>query len=604
MTTQTPKQLEQEKTHYRIPFLPQNLPFDQDQAQWLGGFLAGLHSRMLVQQGSVQTTNAAPQNPQKPITIIYGTQTGNAESVAELAAEAASAEGMSAEVLDMDDISAEQLATKERLLVVTSTYGEGEMPDNAQNLWDEISSDDAPSFKDTYFSVLALGDTSYDGFCVAGIEWDQRLEQLGGKRIADRIDCDVDYDDDADKWIAESIPTISQKGDQSGGAITASTEKTKKEKSKYSRKNPLPAKLINKVLLTGDKSSKETYHIEISLGESGETYNAGDAINIIPTNRSQLVEEVLKQIKADGSEKLTDEDKTLEEQLTYDLEIRIPSKELINEIAKRSKDKTLQNLLDNSEQETEALSDYLWGKDCLALLQAHPDVSLSAPEFISLCKVLAPRAYSISSSIKKHDKEVHLTIGSVKYTSDNREQFGVCSNYLGDIAQIDDTIPCYFAPNKNFSVPEDTNKSMIMVGPGTGIAPFRAFLEEREMTQASGDNWLFFGDRNAESDFLYRSELEAWQDNGVLTRLDLAFSRDQAEKIYVQDRMLESGAELFKWLENGAYFYICGDAFRMAKDVDKALHTLIQEHGKLSEDEAANYVNQLKKDKRYVRDVY
>lgn len=607
MTTQNHKQTiqeDQKDNNYSIPFLPKDLPFNAEQTQWLGGFLAGLHSRMVVQQNSAPAMDTEAQIQKKPLTIIYGSQTGNAESVAELAAEAAEAEGMAAQVFDMDDVSVEQLVTCQRLLVVTSTYGEGEMPDNAQNLWDEISEDSAPTFDDTYFSVLALGDTSYDGFCTAGIEWDQRLEQLGAKRIADRIDCDVDYDEDAEKWIADAVPTIGQKGDQSGGGVAAAESKPKKEKSKFSRKNPLQGKLINKISLTGDGSSKETYHIEISLEDSGESYNAGDALNVIPVNREPLVDEVLAQIKGDGDETIMGADKPLKAQLTTDLEIRIPSKEFISEVAKRSQDKTLQTLLDNSEKDADALSDYLWGKDCVALLKAHPDVNISPPEFVSLCKALAPRAYSISSSIKKHENEVHLTVGSVKYENDNREQFGVCSNYLGELAEINDTIHCYFAPNKNFAVPEDKNKGMIMVGPGTGIAPFRAFLEEREMTQAKGGNWLFFGDRNEKSDFLYQEEIEAWQQSGVLNSLDLAFSRDQEEKIYVQDRMLEKGADLFDWLERGAYFYICGDAFRMAKDVDKALHTLIEEHGNLSEEGAIDYVNKLKKDKRYVRDVY
>ena len=268
----------------------------------------------------------------------------------------------------------------------------------------------------------------------------------------------------------------------------------------------------------------------------------------------------------------------------------------------RSGDEKLTSLTESDNKK--ALNDFLWGKDTVYLLSLYPQAQFSVAEFIALSKPLAARAYSISSSHKHHDQQVHLTVANVRYNNNDRHHHGVCSTFLTDIATTGDKIKCYFSPNKSFSVPSDTSDPMIMVGPGTGIAPFRAFLEERIATEAKGDNWLFFGDRNSETDFLYQDEIEAMQTTGLLTRLDLAFSRDQAEKIYVQDRMIENAKELFAWLERGAYFFICGDAYRMAKDVDKALHTIIEEQGDLSADAAADYVNQLKKQKRYVRDVY
>lgn len=592
----------QQGNAFSVPFLPTDLPFNDEQKKWLGGFLAGLHSRILVQEQSQPSASSATAVAQKPLTIIYGSQTGNAEGVAELAAESAAAQGLVPTVIDMDDADINDLANVERLLVVTSTYGEGEMPDNAQALWEAVSADDAPSFANTYFSVLALGDTSYDGFCVAGQMWDKRLEELGGQRIADRVDCDLDFDAPAQAWIDTAVPEIALKGTQGGAAAAATPSAPKKAKSKYNRQNPLAATLTNKKVLTGTDSSKEIVHFEFSLGDSGERYNAGDALNVVAHNRADLVDELLDVLGANGDETIATYDKSLRNVFIEELEIRTPSKELIADIAARASDKTLQALLDNPD--SQALSDYLWGKDVVDLLKAHSDVSFSVEQFLGLSKSLAARAYSISSSINKHDNEVHLTIGSVRYNSNDRDHNGVCSTYLADVANVGDEVMCYFSPNKNFAVPEDTNLPIIMVGPGTGIAPFRAFLEERESSKAAGENWLFFGDRNQACDFIYQDELEAWQESGLLNRLDLAFSRDQKEKIYVQDRMLENGAEMYAWLEKGAYFYICGDAYRMAKDVDKALHTLIAEHGGKSAEEAENYVNDLKKQKRYVRDVY
>lgn len=587
----------------RIPGLPTNLPFNAEQQHWLGGFMAGLHSRLLVTEQTVTAAAPAAEAALKPLTILYGSQTGNAESMAELAAEQATEHGMQAQVQDMDDVDLATLASSERVLIVTSTYGEGEMPDNAEALWQAASADDAPSFANTFFSVLALGDTSYDGFCVAGQQWDQRLEELGGQRVADRVDCDVDFEGPSQAWIDKVLPEISVRGSQDVGHSGAAAPAAKKKaKSKYNRQNPLAATLTHKRVLTGEASSKEICHFEFSLGDSGERYEAGDAVYLIAHNREDLVDELLPLVQATGDEVLPGETQPLRQLLIETREIRTPSKEFLAELAKRADASDVQALLDN--EDGSALADFLWGKDLVDLLKAYPAAQFNAEELLSLTKPLAARAYSISSSINKHDNEVHLTIGSVRYHSYGRDHHGVCSTWLADVVNEGDPVSCYFAPNKNFAVPEDNDLPIIMVGPGTGIAPFRAFLEEREIRAASGDNWLFFGDRNAASDFIYRDELTGWQDSGLLTRLDLAFSRDQEEKIYVQDRMIEHGKELFDWFERGAYFYICGDAYRMAKDVDAALHQLIAEHGGFSEAEAVDYVNNLKSQKRYVRDVY
>jgi len=592
----------------QVPFIPQDLPFNTEQRQWLGGFLAGLHSKLLVVEGQAPQTIAAVSS--RPITIIYGTQTGNAEAIADQAAEQARAQGLSPVILDMDDIELSQLTSIERLLIVTSTYGEGEMPDNAQALWDTISDQSAPQLTQLNYSVLALGDTSYDEFCLAGKLWDERLAQLGATRISDRIDCDVDYEAPAQAWVERIMPIIKDKGSDDAGSTAASsaapsnTMAAKPAKSKYTRNNPLMATLSRKEVLTHTDSSKEVMHFEFSLGDSGESYQAGDALNIIARNRADLVNSLLSFFAVDGAQ-IAANDKTYTALLTQELEVRTPSKELVVTIAKLSADQTFIDL--TSSDDKAALADFLWGKDSLDLLLQYQGAltgNFSIDDFIALCKPLAARAYSISSSIKKHPGEVHLTIGSVRYHAQDRDHNGVCSTYLADIAEEGDSIACYFSPNKNFAVPNDSSLPIIMVGPGTGIAPFRAFLEEREATQASGANWLFFGDRNSETDFLYRDELTQMQRSGLLNQLDLAFSRDQREKVYVQDKMREQGAQLYHYLEQGGYFYICGDALRMAKDVDAALHDVLAQHGAMSAEQAIDYVNALKKNKRYVRDVY
>jgi len=567
------------------PLLPENMPFSEDQKQWLGGFIAGLHSRL---QSSPTTTTTA----QKAITIIYGTQTGNAEAVAYDAADAATAQGLAPIVMDMDDVELSELANVERLLVITSTYGEGEMPDNAAALWEEISNDDAPTFENTFFSVLGLGDTGYDDFCECAIQWDERLAELGASRIADRVDCDVDYDEPAAEWTEQALEIIKDKGSEGGAEVTTSSSAPKKEKSKFNRKNPMLAPLTAKIRLTSENSSKEIMHFEFSLKGTGESYQAGDAINLIPRNQPELVTELMACFDST--------DATIKQQLTDQLEIRMPTKDFIKAIAKKSDDAELTTLING---EAATLNDFIYGKDCIDMLKAYPTAKFSLEEFMAFLKPIAARAYSIASSINAHPEEVQLTIGSVRYNQDGRDHNGVCSTFLADIANEGEDIQCYFAPNKSFSVPEDKSKNIIMVGPGTGIAPFRGFLEERETSKATGQNWLFFGDRTIENDFIYREQIESWQEKGML-KLDLAFSRDQTEKIYVQDRIKEKGAEFYQWLEEGAYFYICGDAFRMAKDVDKAIQAVIMQHGNTDQAGAEDYINKLKKAKRYVRDVY
>ena len=578
----------------KTPNIPHNAPYSDTQRAWLGGFFAGMHSHMLQSSGLANQTDA------RVINILYGTQTGNSESFANDTASAAKAHGLSPIVKSMDEIELDALAKMEYLLIVTSTYGEGEMPDNAQLLWEQVSADSAPKMDNMKFSILALGDTSYDLYCQAGIDWDNRLAGLGAKRLYDRVDCDVGLDQIAENWISSVIPMMAE-----GAAVTVVVEDTGiSEKPKYNRKNPFSTKILVNRLLTAENSSKETRHYEFSLEGSGLTYEAGDALNVIPQNCPELVADIIKAIgcKGDEDEPINGELMPLSEALRAHFEIKLPSKELLHEIAIRSGDQELNGLLESDEKDK--LAKYLWGRDTLDLLLQFPDIEFSAAEFIALLKPLNHRAYSISSSGKMHSDSVHLTVASVRYHSHDRDHKGVCSTYMADLVDENSEVKVFFSPNHSFRVPEDDSLPIIMVGPGTGIAPFRAFLQEREFRKASGNNWLIFGDRNAATDYIYRDEIEAMHKSGLISRLDLAFSRDQEEKIYVQDRMREKGAEMFAWLEQGGSFYVCGDATYMAKDVDKALHEIIEEHGNKTVEQAIDYVNHMKKEKRYVRDVY
>ncbi|OUR71213.1 sulfite reductase subunit alpha [Methylophaga sp. 41_12_T18] len=567
-------------------------PFNEEQQQWLSGFFAGANTRLLKQDDSAQSNLRA-------LTVIYGTQTGNSESIGEDIVAAAAEYGLAAELVDMGDLDVDSLADIERLLIICSTYGEGEMPDNAEVLWDAIKEDSAPKLDKMYFSVLALGDSSYDEYCLAGKEWDARLAELGAKRVTDCVLCDVDFDDDAEQWTKDALDAIKETGSEPTGSASSAPAKAKKEKSKYNRKNPFLAPLITNRTISGENSSKEIKHFEFSLKDSGLNYEAGDALNVVPLNDAALVNTLIERLGVTGDEDV--DGKSLREALTSEFDIKLPAGPFLDAVAEKSKDEELNGLLTNGDKE--ALNNYLWGRDIIDFI-IDLDVTFTLDELLPLLRKLQARAYSISSSSKKHQDEVHLTISSVRYESQGRDHQGVASCYLADRVEENGKVGVYFSPNTSFRVPKDPEAPMIMVGPGTGIAPFRAFLEEREATKATGDNWLFFGDRKQADDYIYQQEIADWQSTGLLANLDLAFSRDQEQKIYVQTRMQEKGAELFSWLDRGGYFFVCGDASYMAKDVDKALHALISEHGNMDEDAAITYVNELKKAKRYVRDVY
>ncbi|ORM64957.1 sulfite reductase subunit alpha [Pantoea rodasii] len=583
----------------KIPYIPEDAPFNGEQKYWLAGFLAGLHSRLLVLEDK-QTAPAAGGATNTQLHILFGSQTGNAEALAQTAAKAARAKGLVPVVQALGEVDLDVFATMRHVLIVTSTYGEGEMPDNAQLFWQALSASTAPRLEQMHFAILAIGDTGYDGFCQAGKFFDMRLEQLGAKRVFDRIDCDIDFEEPSSAWIGDAMPQFAASAGSSGTVLDSAPEAPVIPGS--NKQNPYAAALATNKRLSGESSAKDIRHFEFDLTDSGLKYEAGDALGVIPVNDAELVSLLLSELKADYETPVPGFDRNLGDLLTYQFEISEPSRKLIEWVGQNTGNQELLHVLQHDDKDT--LANWLWGKDTLDLLQLELKRNLSVPELVAMLRPLQHRAYSISSSSKAHPNQVHLTIASVRYHSGGRERKGVCSTYLAERVRRGEKPAIFISPNKAFRVPANNNAPLIMVGPGTGIAPFRAFLQERQSAGAEGKNWLFFGDQHQEHDYIYEDELNGWQQSGLLTQLDLAFSRDQEEKIYVQNRMLEKGAELYAWLQDGAYFYVCGDASRMAKDVDAALYEVVRQFGGLSSERAAAYIDQLKKDKRYLRDVY
>ena len=583
------------ETTTKVPYIPEDAPFSQEQKSWLGGFLAGLHSR-LAMGGAVPVVQGKEPVSTKPIDILYGTQTGTAEIIATDTAERARAKGFAPRLAELDEVDMGALASMQNLLIVVSTYGEGEMPDNAHQFWQALSASTAPRLDNLSYGVLALGDTGYEFFCQAGRLIDTRLEQLGAQRLTDRVDCDIDYDELVENWIVDVLPDVATVAE----AIPVA--EAPKTKLGWGRKNPYISMMLSNRILSGPDSGKEIRHIAFDLSDSGMTYEAGDALGVMPVNSLELVKAWLDRLGAKEDDAVDGQDRPLGDLLRSNFEIMTPSRDMIRALEPLVKHDKLTHVVSNGDKE--ALAHFLWGKDALDLMNLEPSLKLSASDVLGWLKPLQHRAYSISSSPKAHDGEVHLTVAAVRWMYENRSHGGVCSTFLADHVPEGASAGIFMSPNKSFRVPEDDNVPMIMVGPGTGIAPFRAFLEERQERGATGTNWLFFGDQHRASDFIYEDEIGALSESGVLNRLDLAFSRDQAEKIYVQHRMVENGKDLFGLLQEGGHFYVCGDALRMAKDVDEALHTIIKTQGGMTPEAATDYVNRLKREKRYLRDVY
>ena len=582
--------------------LPGEVPFNPVQRAWLEGFLAGF--------ATPGTEVAAPAAPAvAPLTVIYASQTGTAESLAKKLAKAAKAKGRPTKAIDVETLDLETLAGFGDLAVVASTHGEGDPPDAAMRFTDMLKAAAGTPLAGVRFAVLALGDSNYARFCGFGRWLDERFSELGGERMVERIDCDVEVDE---PFAAFCETVLARLAEGSGGglvpAIAAANESDDDEDedtgAQWTRDRPFGACLIEAPLLNKPGSDKETRHVVLSLAGSDIAYEPGDALGIVPANDPASVEAVLAASGLSGAAPvaLGGTPMDLGTALTRRLSIGKLSQATLLKFQARAGRPELARLIepDNAE-EREA---WLWGREFIDLLTGFPGVVTSAEDMVAMLPKLAPRLYSIASSRRAHPDAVHLTVGVVRYQAWGRARGGVASTEIADRMVPGAEVPVYPHPNTRFRLPAEGERPVIMIGPGTGIAPFRAFLEERRETGATGRNWLFFGDRRAACDYLYREELRAFSKNGVLTRIDTAFSRDQIDKIYVQHLMLEAGAEIWRWIDDGAHVYVCGDSSRMARDVDDALLTIVSEHGRMSPAKARLELQQLAADRRYCRDVY
>ncbi len=598
------------------------------------------------------------ENLDKSLAIFFGTQTGNAEDLAMQTKKIADKMGLESTVIDMDNYPANNLQNHKRILIITSTWGEGEMPDNAAEMWDDVCAK-TPSLAGVNYSVCAIGDTSYDEYCQAGIDWDNKFKELGANRVSDVQLCDVDFEPEWKVWVDKVIPamasieiTLSVSEPVQAAEVVQEAPKevaVSTGKSAWSAKNPYMSKITECYILNGEGSRKETRHIVFDLGDSGLDYKVGDALGVVSENPEDTVNLLIEAAGWDESQMVSTRsgDVTLKEALKKDFEIHRVNKKFVNSLSEKvtssgmritvklieryresvagagsdwmGGDAPLQSELlstipgddpigrvESLTSDAKAMEDYIWSRDYIDVLRDF-DVNYSVEEFFDIADKLKPRLYSIASSHDAHPGFVELTVGIVRYSHHGRERGGLCTVYMADEAEVNETdVGVFMSPTKSFVLPADKSTDIIMVGPGTGIAPFRAFMEQRIHDGGDGKNWLFFGDQSEKTEFYYKESIESWLDEGHLYEFTTAWSRDQEEKIYVQHRLKEHGARIWEWFERGAYFYICGDKTYMAKDVHRALIDIAKEHGGMSDEDATYFIEKtmMKEEKRYLRDVY
>ncbi len=559
------------------------------QQQWVSGYVAGLAvvgaARPGLESAAVAIPTGAPAaNTDQRLTILYGSQTGNGEGVAQQLAASVAAAGFAANITSLADYKPANLKREKLVTFVVSTHGEGDPPDDAELFREFLLSKRAPKLQDLKYSVLALGDSSYVNYCQTGREFDARLEALGASRIAPLAECDLDYEAPAAAWtgeIVDALPELLEKSEVAPQPYLRAVEAP----SAYDKNDPFEAEVLVNQKITGGNSSKDVRHIELSLEDSGLVYEPGDSLAVIAENPPQLLDELRE---------------VLGFPVPADLEVTTLNLGFLQKWAELSSSEELRRLLEPESRE--ALTEFLGKHQLIDVVRAYP-ADVEADQFASLLRPLSPRSYSIASSLAANPDEVHLTVAAVRYDAFGREHWGAASTYLADRLAVGETVRVFVERNSRFRLPAP-DAPVIMIGPGTGVAPFRAFVEERVEQGATGENWLFFGDRNFDSDFLYQLEWQRHLKQGHLAKLSVAFSRDQRQKVYVQDRIRENASELYRWLENGASIYVCGDAKRMAGDVHDALVDVIAEQAGVDSETAEQRLKEIRQAGRYQRDVY
>jgi len=569
---------------------------NREQLLWINGYFQGL----LVSSGSNRAADIPTTTKNsKHLKILYGTHTGRSKTIAGKLAGKLAERGVEVQSVPLDEYKTRQLTSETNLVFIVSTHGEGEPPAMAEDFYSFITGKRSPQLPNLNYSVVALGDKSYKLFCKTGIDIDQALAKAGAKSILPILTLDVDFEDEIDLWINQFVNVFAE---LPGSAVSDSTLPANSlQTNQYSRKRPFRATVIDKVKITGRDSDKEVYHVELSLEGSGITYEPGDSVGILANNPPALIDGILRQINVNGMEivVLKEGEFSLQEALSDRLEITVLNREVIQKYQERTGNTKLLEIIKNEVQ----LDQYLYGHDVLDLLEEFP-FQFSAQEFVDILRSFPPRLYSISSSQAAVGDEVHVTVATVRYLHKGRERAGACSTYLADRIDIDSQVSVFIEKNPAFKLPENDETPVILVGAGTGVAPYRAFLQHREANNQKGKTWLFFGERRFHSDFLYQVEWQKLLKDGYLEKIEVAFSRDQKEKVYVQHRLIERQKEIFDWLNKGASIYLCGDMKQMARDVQKTLLQIFETEGGMSEEKALEYLKTLKKEKRFQTDVY
>lgn len=601
MTTQAPP-------GSMLPLSPEQLArlqaatteFNTTQLAWLSGYFWG----MVNQTPGAVATPAAPPAEIPGVTLISASQTGNARRLAEQLRDDLLAAKLNVNLVNAGDYKFKQIGQEKLLVIVTSTQGEGEPPEEAVALHKFLLSKKAPKMDGAAFAVFGLGDTSYEFFSQAGKDFDSRLAELGAERLLDRVDADVEYSELASAWRLQLTDLLKARVPVAPAAqIAASSAGSVNlvDSSPYTKELPLTASFALNQKITGRLSDKDVRHIEIDLGDSGLRYQPGDALGVWYENDAELVEELLQLVWLKGDEQVTVQGKTLPlaEALQTQFELTVNTPQIVERYAALSRNEALLALTEDKQK----LQSYAQSFPIVDMVRQAP-TELNAEQLTGLLRPLTPRLYSIASSQAESESEVHITVGAVRYEIDGRQRGGGASTWLADRLEEEGAIRVFIEHNDNFRLPANPDTPVIMIGPGTGIAPFRAFMQQRDNDGAEGKNWLFFGNPHFTEDFLYQVEWQKYVKQGLLTNIDLAWSRDQAEKVYVQDKIRAKGAEVWRWIEEGAHLYVCGDANRMAKDVEQALLDVVVEHGGMDRETADEFLSELRIERRYQRDVY